>query len=110
MSIIAIVIMILVSLGSVLAFTLEDDEYQETTVIENLTYNNEREYVLKDTEAMIAFQFVWKDAEAEKEDLNKAKVDQYLRYFFVDTNKQGNETKITVYPAILCTEKYSNRD
>ena len=55
MSIIAIVIMILVSLGSVLAFTLEDDEYQETTVIENLTYNNEREYVLKDTEAMIAF-------------------------------------------------------
>ena len=111
MSILTIITMILVSLGAVLAFILDTAEFNENTEIENLTYDNDQIYELHDTEAMIAFQFVWKDAEAEAQKrLEKSLVDQYIRYFFVDTNKRGGTTTLEVYPAVLCKDKYSSAD
>ena len=49
MTILAILTMTLVSLGSVLAFLLEEDDYNETTLIENLTYKNDLVYEISDT-------------------------------------------------------------
>ena len=57
---------------------------------------------------MIAFQFVSTDPKLKTQSigLDLANVDSYLRYYFIDTDKQGATTTNRVIPAVLCNEKY----
>ena len=97
MSILAILAMTFFSFGTLLSFTISDDEYKETAVIENLPYKNEITFELTDTEAIIAFQFVRLRADASSSDdylklhsddgLDKAEIDKYLRYYFLESDK-----------------------
>ena len=58
---------------------------------------------------MIAFQFVSIDPNLELKStgLDLGNVDNYLRYYFIDTNKQGTNITNTVIPAVLCSQKYT---
>ena len=59
---------------------------------------------------MIAFQFVSSNHldESNQAAFKLEQVDQYLRYYFIDSNKTGAITKNEVIPAVLCTEKYKS--
>ena len=54
---------------------------------------------------MIAFQFVSSNHldESNQAAFKLEQVDQYLRYYFIDSNKTGAITKNEVIPAVLCT-------
>ena len=54
-SILVILFMIFISMGSILAFYFEDDEYRETVTVHTLNSRNEQHYEISDTEAIIAF-------------------------------------------------------
>ena len=79
MSICTILIIVIISLESILNFSLKD-VYQETSLTEQLTYKNDITYKVKNEEAMIAFSFVNSDT---NDRLELEQVDSYLRYHFV---------------------------
>ena len=109
LSLLAVSMILIFSITELIEF-IGSYQYIETVVIENLSYKNEREYVITDTQAMIAFQFVQVDI-PEEEDGNEQKdvlgdLDNYLSYYFVKYVKENNTFKSEVVNAIYCTEKY----
>ena len=57
-SIVVILLVIFISLGSLLTFYLGDDAYKETSLSRNLPITNTDPLEMSETEAIVAFQFV----------------------------------------------------
>ena len=55
MSILAITLLLLLTLGSILPYIQEDNQYRETTTSKELPYKNDLDLEVSDTEAILAF-------------------------------------------------------
>ena len=90
---------------------IRGNNYNESVVLETLDYDNAVEYNVTDYQAMVAFQLVATDL-AKKNQFKGVdvieEVSQYLKFYFLYTEKLNNTKTFTKIPAILCQEKYED--